>query len=391
MLPPTSTASEPPPEYSVQWAEEALQHVRERVLDYRFPPVPADPGWRFGCDPAFLRSVCRHWVGDFDIAATQAQLNRFPQFRYRVEGMDLHVVHVVGEAEGRRPLMLIHGWPSSTYEFWPVVEALAFPSRFGGHPKDAVDVVLPTLPGFGPSGRPRAPIGIRTTARLFNTLMRDNLGYERYLVHGADWGAGVASWLGIEHAESLGGLHLSSLLVHPDAEPESDEERAYGDARRARSDALGGYELLQRTRPLSLGYAMVDQPVAQAAWIIERLHDWSDRRHRHFKEIFSLDQLLTTVMIYVMNDALSTSMWFYAAGPAEHAYVIPRGRRVVVPTAITTYPDPRMPFAPRRWVERGYEVVRWVDQPAGGHFAAAEVPEAFVADLQGWIQAARPW
>ncbi|MFC6744742.1 epoxide hydrolase family protein [Methylobacterium persicinum] len=145
-------------------------------------------GWRYGCDPDFLAGLCAHWLDGFDHDAAAAELNRFPQFLARIEDLDIHVVHVVGEAEGRRPLLLTHGWPGSVYEFWEVIEPLAFPSRHGGRAEDAFDVVVPALPGFGFSGKPKAPIGPRTTARLFDRLMREELGYARYRAQGGDWG-----------------------------------------------------------------------------------------------------------------------------------------------------------------------------------------------------------
>jgi pimeloyl-ACP methyl ester carboxylesterase len=372
--------------FSVAWSDAALDGLRARIRAYRFPNAPEDAGWRYGCDPAFLRALCAYWADGFDMRGAEALLNRYPQVTHRVEGIDLHAMHVVGEAGGRRPLLLTHGWPGSVFEFWEIVEPLAFPSHFGGRPDDAFDLVIPSLPGFGFSGKPRTPIGARTTARLFDTLMREGFGYPRYFAQGGDWGAAVTAWLALEHAGSVWSIHLNSVLVMPAGEPHTEEEKAWRSTRAAAEEALGGYQVLQRTRPQSLAYAMVDNPVAQAAWIVERLHDWADLRERPFDAVFTRDQILTEVMIYVMNDAFVTASWFYAAAPAEGVNLMPEGRRVRIPTAVAAHPDPRAPFPPRSWVERGYDVVRWTDLPGGGHFVAMEVPDLFVADVRAWAR-----
>ena len=371
-------------EFKVVWDQAKLVEVLARVRAWRFPRAPEQAGWRYGCDPDFLRALCAHWTGGFDAQAAATTLNRYPQYLVRVEDIDLHAVHVVGEAQGRRPLLLTHGWPGSIYEFWQVIDKLAFPSRHGGQAGDAFDLVIPSLPGYGFSGKPRTPIGARTTARLFDRLMREAFGYRRYCAQGGDWGAGVTAWLGLEHADSLQGIHLNYLLVQPAATPETEEEKAWRATFDAAQQALGAYAALQGTRPQSLAYAMADNPVAQAAWIVERFHDWADLRHVSFTTLFSMDQLLTNVMIYVMNDAFATSTWFYAAALAEGVRRIPDGRHVTVPTAFAAYHDRRIPNPPRAWVERGYNVTRWTQLPRGGHFAAMEVPDLFVEDLRGW-------
>jgi len=369
--------------FEVRWDPAALAHLRDRVRNTPLPRTPEGAGWRYGCDAGFLASLRDHWLNGYDAAAAAAELNRFPQVVARVEDMDLHAIHLVGEAGGRRPLLLIHGWPGSVYEFWQVAEPLAFPSRHGGRAEDAFDLVIPSLPGFGFSGKPRAPIGPRTTARLFDALMH-GLGYPRYRAQGGDWGAGVCAWLALDHVASLRAIHLNYVLTQPDATPTTPEEIAWKAAFDAAQQKLGAYAQLQGTKPGSLAYAMQDNPLAQAAWIVERFHDWADLRGRDFEAVFTRDQLLTDVMLYAMNDAFATAAWYYAGAQAEEVRKMPPGRKVMVPTAVAAYPDPRSPFPPRGWVERGYAVTRWRDMPRGGHFAAMEVPESFVADLREW-------
>lgn len=251
--------------FRVTWDAAALDRLRRDIAGYRFPPAPAGIGWRYGCDPDVLRQLCGYWADGFDPGAAAAELNRFPQFVARIEGIDIHVVHVTGEAEGRRPLLLSHGWPGSVYEFWQVIEPLAFPSRHGGRPQDAFDLVIPSLPGFGFSGKPASPVGPRTTARLFDTLMREVLGYRSYRAQGGDWGAGVSAWLALDHPASMRAIHLNYLLVQPDAVPQTQAETSWKAVRDVTQGQLGAYAQLQGTKPQSLAYAMAGNPVAQAA------------------------------------------------------------------------------------------------------------------------------
>ncbi len=211
--------------FKVDWHAEAVGEVLEKVRAYPWPiePEVAD-GWLYGCDGKFLRTLCAHWLEGYDWRAAEAELNRFPQFTARIEDFDIHFVHVVGEAGGQRPLILSHGWPGSHYEFWGAIEKLAFPSRFGGKADDAFDLVVPSLPGFGFSSKPKKPFGQRGTARLFNTLMTDVLGYDRYLAQGGDWGALITSLLAWDHPDRVRAIHLNMTGFRPAGGPKTPDE-----------------------------------------------------------------------------------------------------------------------------------------------------------------------
>ncbi len=380
-----------PVPFRVAFSPEAVAHVRARVAHYPFPPAPEGGGWAYGCDAAFLSTLCRYWVERFDWDACQAALNRYPQFIAEVDGFRLHFVHVIGEAAGRRPLLITHGWPGSHYEFWNVIEPLAFPSRHGGRAEDAFDLVIPSLPGFGFSGRPARPLGQRATARLFDRLLTETLGYPRYLAQGGDWGALVTSWLGLDHAAHCRGVHLNMVGLRPPGPPQGEAELAWLSQTQAAMQALGAYFQLQASKPQSLAWAMADNPVGQAAWIIERFHDWSDLRERPFEAVYSLDQLLTNIAIYVMTDAFTTSVWYYRALFEEGGAQLAAGQRCETPTAIAAFPGEALyRTPPRSWVERAYNVTRWTDMPRGGHFAAMEAPDLFVEDLRAWGREAAP-
>ena len=374
--------------FTVNWDAASVGAVLEKVRDYPWPPAPEVPdGWAYGCDAGFLEGLCRHWRDGYDWKAAVADLNRFPQFTARVEDLDLHFVHVVGEAGGKRPLLLTHGWPGSHFEFWASIEKLAWPSRHGGSAADAFDLVIPSLPGFGFSSKPKRPFGQRATARLFNTLMTEVLGYETYLAQGGDWGALVTSCLGLDFPQHVPAIHLNMLGLRPPGGPKSPDETAWLARSGVAMDMLGAYFRLQASKPQSLAWLGAGNPVGQAAWIVERFYDWSDRREKPFEEVFTADQLLTNVMIYVMTGSFTTGAWYYRAFLEEGGISLREGERCETPTAYANFPGEALYTAPPRgYAERAYNIVRWTEQPRGGHFAAMEEPDLFVDDVRAWAR-----
>jgi microsomal epoxide hydrolase len=370
---------------TAQWDEPVVAHVLGRVAAYPFPKAPEAGGWTYGCDELFLKSLCAHWTETYDWRAALGELNRFPQWLAEVENQVIHFVHIQGEQEGRRPLLMTHGWPGSHYEFFGVAEALAFPSRFGGRSEDAFDLVIPSLPGFGFSSSPRRPLGQRRTAALFNRLMTEHLGYSRYRAQGGDWGGLVTGWLGLDHPAHVRAIHLNMLGLRPSSPPQTEAETSWAQRGAAQMQALGGYFQLQASKPQSLAWAMADNPVGQAAWIVERFHDWSDLRTRAFEAVHPMDRLLTNIMLYVMTGAFTTSVWYYRALFEEGGALLPPGVRVETPTAFANFPGEALYQAPpRSYAERAYNIVRWTDMPRGGHFAAMEEPELFIEDVRAF-------
>ena len=376
-----------PTPFAVDWSQSDVAHVLDRVRAYPFPPAPVDGGWGYGCDEDFLKALCAYWTGGYDWRAAQAELNRFPQFTARVEDFDLHFIHVVGEAGGKRPLLLSHGWPGSHYEFWGALEKLAFPSRFGGDPADAFDLVIPSLPGFGFSSKPVRPFGQRGTARLFNKLMTEVLGYKSYLAQGGDWGALITGWIGTDHAAHAKSIHLNMFGLRAPGPTQTDEEAIWLSNTGMKMDFFGAYLRLQVSKPQSIAWMGADNPVGQAAWIVERFHDWADLSSKPFEQVFSMDQLLTNVMIYVMTGSFRTGAWYYRAVMEEGSSVLPEGVRCETPTAFANFPGEAIYSAPpRSMADRAYNLVRWTDMPRGGHFAAMEEPDLFVDDVRAWAR-----
>jgi microsomal epoxide hydrolase len=383
-----------PTPFRVDVPDARLAEIRERVARYRHFPAPVDEGdaWRYGINSRWLKRLCDHWLDGFDWRAAEAELNRYPQYRVEIDGIGIHYVEIRGEGARRRPLLLLHGWPGSHFEFWKIAERLAFPSRHGGSAEDAFDLVIPSLPGYGFSGPAPRPIGMRTAARLLDTLMVETLGHARYMVQGGDWGAVVAAWLGADHAASCAAVHVNLIGLRPapgDDGAASEEERVAIRAMMDRERPELAYAVQQSTRPQTLAIGLMDSPVGTAAWILDKFHDWSDLNGGSIEDVYTLDELLTNVMIYLVTDTICTSLWSYR-GMAEER--VPFDQVYCAsPTAVAHYPYERVGGTPpRSWVERYYNVVRWTDLDRGGHFAALEQPDSLLEDVTAFARDAFP-
>lgn len=383
-----------PRPFTVSVPDEKLAALRARVEAYPWFPAPAnEQDFAYGMSTPVLRNLCDHWLNRYQWRAAETQLNAWPNFVAKVGGLDIHFIHVVGEAEGRRPLLLSHGWPGSYFEFWDVIEPLAYPSRHGGSAADAFDLIIPSLPGYAFSQKPASPLGQRATAALWDELMRKVLGYDTYLAQGGDWGAVVTSWLGFNHGahDGKGGchaIHLNMIGLRPTpATPNTEDEGKWLTGMAAAMQAEGAYFMEQATKPQTLAMALMDSPVGTAAWILEKFHGWSDLKDGDLFSVYTPDQLLTNVMLYLVNDAIGTSVWFYNAHFQEGGIQLPEGLRCETPTAFANFPGEKIYTAPpQSWVKRAYNLVRWTDMPKGGHFAAMEQPDLFVEDLRAWAR-----
>ena len=366
-----------PAPFRIAIPQARLDSIRDRVERFGWDDLPDAGAWSAGAGGADLRRLVDHWLHRFDWRAQEAALNELPQFTVDLDGQLLHFVHARGGG-ARGAILLLHGWPGSFVEFARLVGPLAIAG---------FDVVVPSLPGYAFSGRPAKPIGPRATAGLMHQLMTDVLGYHRYLVQGGDWGAAIGAWIAHDHPDSVTGLHLNMVLVQAeDAIPKTKDELAWAARRAALYKREGGYAHEQETRPQTLGYAMSDSPVGIAAWILEKFGRWSDLVHHadgapHLWAVYDEDLLLTNIMLYAATRSFTTSTWMYLGRVLEGSGTFPAGTRVRVPTAVAAFPDPCFPPPPRSQAEKTYDVVRWIDMPSGGHFAALEQPDRWLTDV----------
>ncbi|MFO1061880.1 MAG: alpha/beta fold hydrolase [Dongiaceae bacterium] len=384
--------------------EARLEAIRRRVAAYDWDAVPelaegGDP-WSAGAGLAVMRALCAHWVDGFDWRAVEAAVNRFPQLMARIDGQAIHLLQERGSGPRHdEALVLIHGWPGSILEFLELVDRFAHPERFGGRAEDGIDVVVPALPGFGFSGRPAAPIGPRAFAGQLDRLLRQGLGYRRYVAQGGDWGAMVSAMLGLDHAVAEGGgcraIHLNYLGSRAAGGPADEAEQAFEARCQPFVQDGRAYAETHRTRPQTLGYAMQDSPVGAAAWIIDKFHAWSDRRgpdgrERDVRDVFGADLLLANVMFYVATGSFATATWIYRAAAAEVMRTLPAGTRIAVPTGFASFPRELRPLPPRSLVARTYDLVRFTEFERGGHFAALERPDALASEVAAFLHELPP-
>ncbi len=376
--------------FTLEVSDATLDHIRARVAEYPWHEMPDDGGWAYGTNLGYMKELCAYWLDQYDWREHEARINKFSHCITEVDGIDLHYIHEKGSGSTPLPLVISHGWPGSIVEFLDIIEPLAHPERFGGNVNDAFDVIAPSLPGFGFSGRPSRPMGPRAMARLFNILMTDVLGYETYLAQGGDWGGAIASWLGYEHAQSCCAIHINIMTMrHPDG-PLGPKEIEW--ARRFDRDQVmeDGYRTQQATKPQTLSYAMMDSPVGVAAWLIEKFNSWSDTEGDDIESVHSKDTMLTNIMVYLVTRTFNTASWIYYGRREEGGRILsPEGRRVEVPTAAALFPAEMLPWPPRSYVERVYNVTQWNEMPRGGHFAALEQPDLLIEDIRRFARTLR--
>ena len=362
---------------------EEAEWVRSRVEAFRFFEEPEDAGWRYGANRAYLERLRDYWLTGFDWPGAVARLNRHPHIRAEVlPDFRLHCIHKRSTRPDAKPLLIAHGWPGSILEFDAIIERLAEPED--GSP--AFHVVAPSLPGYAWSDKPKSPIGPRAVAKLYDSLM-GVLGYERYIYQGGDWGSVIGGWIGLDSAR-VTAVHLNGFGLRPaNMQPTTDEETLWLKWAMQIRATETAYLQLQGTKPQSLAYAMMDSPMGIAAWLAEKFCGWSDVGTHNPEPPFSMDQMLTNIMIYLSTRSFHTATWIYRGLFDEGGFTIPDGRRIEVPTGVAAFPHDLLAFPPRAMAERGYNIVHWTKMPRGGHFASLEEPELFLTDLRKFVAA----
>jgi pimeloyl-ACP methyl ester carboxylesterase len=368
--------------FQVDIGDEVIAGIRARLRNATLPQ-PRGEGWEHGASIDFLEQFRAYWVDEFDWTAAQERLNTHPQFTVEIDGLRIHFYWVRGSGPTPRPLLLTHGWPGSVVEFVHVIDALAHPEEHGGDSAESFDVVVPSLPGFGFSGRPEGILGPRSTARLWRRLMTEVLGYERFGAQGGDLGSMVTAYLGGEHADVVSAIHLNFVPIRPASLELSPTERDW----KAKADAYRARELdyfsLQEHRPQTVAVALQDSPLGAAAWMLERLNSWSDGG----LAAFHIDDLITNLMLYVATGRIESSLWFYRSFLLECQGRTHPSARVDVPTGVAVFPKEMLNGRPpRSWAERDYRLVHWSVMPRGGHFACLEQPELFVRDVRDFFR-----
>lgn len=365
--------------------EAALDDLRDRLRRTRWPEREPVSDWSQGVPLDYLRELCAYWAGQYDWRATENRLNQIPQFSTAIDGLDIHFLHVRSPHAGAVPLVMTHGWPGSFLEFEQVLGPLTDPPAHGAATARAFDVVVPSLPGYGFSGKPAAPgWDIHRIARAWAELM-SRLGYERFIAMGSDWGTSVSTSLALQHPDRLLGLHLVPPLAPPDrtAGDLTGEERAALADLDERGRTGSGYSAVHATRPQTIGYSLTDSPAGLCAWIAEKLWAWTDHSG-DLGEVLTAGQVLDNITLYWLTGtgASSARLYWESIAQVTDWFTTAAGDRVTVPAGCSVFPR-EVPRISRRWAERRFANIVYWNQPArGGHFAAWEQPGLFTEEVR---------
>jgi pimeloyl-ACP methyl ester carboxylesterase len=388
--------------FHVDVSEEAVADLRRRIAAWRPPEREPVDDQSQGVQLATVQALANYWAAEYDWRRCEAKLNGLDQFITGIDGLDVHFIHVRSTEQNALPLIISHGWPGSIVEQLKVIEPLTNPTAHGGSASDAFDVVIPSLPGYGFSGKPAATgWGPARIARAWAVLMQ-RLGYTRYVAQGGDWGTAISAAMGRQAVDGLLAIHVSfaqnlppDVLGHiashdpapaglSDAEKRAYEQVAFATYHR-------GYGVIQGTRPQTIGYSLADTPVGLAAWLTD--HDATTYEHlarlfagHPYGAITPDDWLDNASLYWFTNTATSAARLYWEQAKAGNFYA---AADISFPTAVTVFPDEYVQ-APRSWTERAYhDLIYFSQAERGGHFAAWEQPQIFSEELRAAFRTLR--
>jgi pimeloyl-ACP methyl ester carboxylesterase len=375
--------------FSIAVPQADLDDLAARLGRTRWPDrettAGTDQPWQQGLPLDVAQRIAAHWAGGYDWRRAEARLNAFPQFRTEVDGLGIHFLHVRSPQADALPVVMTHGWPGSVVEFLKVIGPLTDPVAHGGDAADAFHLVVPSLPGYGWSGKPTTTgWGVRRIAGAWVQLML-RLGYDRFGAQGGDWGSMVTSMIGAYHPDHLAGIHVNMPLVIPTTPPEemtpAEQSAAAGLEHYMTWDH--GYSTQQSTRPQTVGYGLADSPVGQMAWIVEKFWSWTDCDGDPLNAL-TADELLDNVMVYWLTDSAASSARLYWESFKDLDF-----SPIEVPSGISIFPHEIFRCS-RRWAEGRFSDLRHFNELArGGHFAAFEQPDLFVTEVRDAFRSMR--
>ena len=371
----------------------AIDDLHQRLARTRWPDeLEAEP-WSYGASLADLKRMMAYWRTGFDWRAQETRINSLKQFKATVGGIGLHFIYEYGRGPAPLPLLISHGWPGSFVEMLELVPLLADPTRFGGDPADAFDVVVPSMPGYGFSDRPTKP-GMTPSriAELFADLM-EGLDYPSYGVQGGDWGATISTWIARRLPERVCGIHLNWIpgsyrpSLDGGAPPFSDAENAFQTTMMLSAmKGVSTHTSIHGSRPQTLGYGLNDSPTGLAAWLIDKFRMLADC-DGDIESAISLDHLLTNVCVYWFPETITSAIRLYKEAQSQPlSFAV--NERIHPPLGFASFPK-EVAIPPREWVSRVYDVHRWTEMKRGGHFAAMEQPHALADDIRAFFRPLR--
>lgn len=378
-----------PKPFTADVPDSAIADLRERLARTRWPEAQTVGDWSQGVPLDYLREVCDYWAGGYDWRRFEAKLNTFEQGVADIDGLDIHYVHAPSPEPNATPLIIIHGWPGSIVEHLDIIEPLRDPVAHGGTAADAYHVVVPSLPGYGFSGKPTSTgWSVERIGAAWVELMK-RLGYRRFYVQGGDWGAGIATTMGYTQTDAVAGIHVNLALCSPEelfklGEPTPEEMAQLGKFQNY-LDWENGYSQQQSTRPQTLGYGLTDSPAGQCAWILEKFKAWTDC-DGHPENVISRDTMLDNISLYWFTATAASSARLYWE---SFKGLLTDFTPVTVPAAYSCFPEDLFTMT-ERWARTRFADLRYYSQPArGGHFPSLEQPQSFVTEVRNGLRALR--
>ena len=372
--------------FTVAIPDSEIEDLKLRLARTRWPNQETVADWSQGVRLENTKSLINYWEREYDWRRFESELNRFPQFLTKIDGLDIHFIHVKSKNPNAMPLILTHGWPGSIVEFLKLIGPLTDPVAIGGNAEDSFDVVVPSLPGFGFSQKPtETGWNVTRIATAWAELMK-RLGYKNWVAQGGDWGSVVTSALGAMRPEGLLGIHLNSPYAFPAQIPDtlSPEERYAVDSLALYTGDMGGANHLQGTKPETIGIALADSPAGQAAWIYDKFQSKTDN-HGLAEDALTTDEILDAISLYWFTNSAASSARIYWENKGGSM----AGPKLTLPVAVTVFPRD-IPRLPRSWIEDTYpNLIHYGEADKGGHFAAFEQPEIMISEIRTGLRSLR--
>jgi pimeloyl-ACP methyl ester carboxylesterase len=380
--------------FQINIEQSILDDLKQRIANTRWTDEIENSKWEYGTNESYLKELCSYWQNTFDWKKQEEYLNTFKHYKTTVDGVGIHFIHQRGEGKESVPLLLSHGWPDSFVRFLKMIPFLtkADENDF------SFDVIIPSIPGHGFSDIPKEMgMNVKHIAKLLTKLMTKELGYEKFVAHGGDLGAGVTEQIALYHAEHLLGIHLTEIPYHHILTTPADKlnaaEKKYLQAITKWQMTEGAYGMIQGTKPQTLAYGLNDSPVGLAAWIVEKFHTWSDN-HGNIENCFTKDELLTNVTIYWVTQTINSSFRHYVEARNDMIQIMYNplnklnpfdrtGKKVEVPTGVAESKIDLLP--PKEFTDKFFNIQRWTKMPGGGHFTAMEHPDLLADELREFV------
>jgi pimeloyl-ACP methyl ester carboxylesterase len=379
--------------FQIHTPDKALLDLKDRLKNTRWPDELHGSGWDYGTNLTWLKQLVDYWQEQYDWRKHETALNKFAQFKTEINDVGIHFIHEKGKGPYSFPIILTHGWPDSYLRFEKIIPMLTDPEAYGADPADSFDVVVPSLPGYGFSGKAKIAGDIFHINGLWADLMTKVLGYKRFAAHGGDWGSLITEHMARSHAHLLVGIHLTDVpFTHMFQKPDNlsgPEQQFLADSQKWQMTE-GAYNMIQSTRPETLAAGLNDSPAGLAGWIIDIFQRMSDC-NGDLETCFTKDELITNIMIYWLTETIPSSFspYYDTVNAGALTWI---GEKVKewtgstsVPAAFAMFPKDNS-HPPREWAERFFNVQRWTEMTKGGHFAAMEQPELLARDIRDFFR-----